>query len=432
MQLIILIHGMWGKAGDFNYIVNELEQVGYVTYDYAISGTSEASASESPAGIVYCTRSNEGYFTYDGIDVCGLRIANEISHVVRQLQTQDWKISELSIVGYSMGGLMARYAVGLLYTRGIFDEITPRALVTTCSPHIGVNVLSKSKGARLFNFVGSWSMARTSRQAFLRDSDQPHQLPLFLYLTQKNTSCTKALSLFGRRVLYANVFNDHRCEFYTAAAETTDPFKHQDLRLLSGPFVPGYEPIVLHGGPTPFYKQSSDIEDAPKSAPLSGFRSVGHWLLHSWLGHRVYRFFKILKLIAKLGVVLPLWFLAFLINVGYQHTASSLRIRSTLRSRAHVHHEESPEMLETSAEYLVEDAYRTVQDESEVSPSDIPVTPLMSRTIEQFNALGWEKYFLRIIDASKPHSAAIMKSPKRKDFYEGKTAVKHLVNVLTS
>lgn len=431
MQLIILIHGMWGKAGDFNYIVNELEQKNYITYVDATSGASERSISNKIAGIVYCTRSNEGYFTYDGIDVCGFRIANEISHVVRKLKNQDAKISELSIVGYSMGGLMARYAIGLLYTRGIFNEIQPRTFITTCSPHVGVNVLGNTKDARIFNFIGSWSMARTSRQAFLRDTDQPLQLPLFLYLTQQNTAFTKALSLFDRRVLYANVFNDHRCEFYTSAVETIDDFTNRDMQLLSGPFVPGYEPIVLNGRSAPHYKQLSEIGGNLKSASLSGFRSVGHWLLHGWLGRRLCRFFRIVKLVTKLGVVLPLWFLAFLVNAGYQYSASTLRIRSTLRSSAHIHQEDVQEMLKASAEYLVEDSYRTVQDESDRHPSVIPVTPLMSRTIEQFNALGWEKYFLRIVDASKAHSAAIMKNSKRKDFHEGKTAVRHLVMVLT-
>jgi hypothetical protein len=35
------------------------------------------------------------------------------------------EIKRLSLVGYSLGGLVARFCVGLLYSKGFFEKITP-------------------------------------------------------------------------------------------------------------------------------------------------------------------------------------------------------------------------------------------------------------------------------------------------------------------
>lgn len=250
---------MWGKASDFNYIVGQLENRGYVSYD---KHSAESSATLSAAtGILYCARSNEGYFTYDGIDICGMRLADEICDVLHDLQ--DVKIDALSVVGYSMGGPITRYAIGVLESRGCFDAggflghpaIKPRVFVNTCSPQVGTNVLGNRWSARLFNFIGSWSMARTSRQCFLRDSPTS---PLFLQMTQPNTIWTKALARFERRVCYANITNDRRCDFYTSGVNSVDPFAGKDLHQLKGPFVPGFEPVVLQDAEPQFEAHADD------------------------------------------------------------------------------------------------------------------------------------------------------------------------------
>lgn len=46
-----------------------------------------------------------------GIDACGRRLAEEI----RDLVAQHPEATHLSLLGHSMGGLIARYAAGVLY-----------------------------------------------------------------------------------------------------------------------------------------------------------------------------------------------------------------------------------------------------------------------------------------------------------------------------
>ena len=66
---------------------------------------------------------NSGSFTYDGIEKGGERICAEIEEELSKAADEGVKITKLSIIGYSLGGLVCRYAVGLLYAKGILDQV---------------------------------------------------------------------------------------------------------------------------------------------------------------------------------------------------------------------------------------------------------------------------------------------------------------------
>lgn len=70
-------------------------------------------------------KSNSGSFTYDGIELGGERVANEVEARLQELKTNGHNIEKFSITGYSLGGLVARYAIGLLYHKGVFEQIQP-------------------------------------------------------------------------------------------------------------------------------------------------------------------------------------------------------------------------------------------------------------------------------------------------------------------
>ena len=74
---------------------------------------------------VLVAKSNANSFTYDGIELGGERTANEIEAQIQELEDAGSKIAKLSIIGYSLGGLVARYAVGLLYSNKLVDDIQP-------------------------------------------------------------------------------------------------------------------------------------------------------------------------------------------------------------------------------------------------------------------------------------------------------------------
>ena len=103
-----MVHSLWGEPKHLNNIAAALH---------------EAHSEETLCLLI--TKSNAGNFTYDGIETGAERVTQEIEQELENLEKQGKKVSKLSIIGYSLGGLIARYTVGLLYSKGIFDRIEP-------------------------------------------------------------------------------------------------------------------------------------------------------------------------------------------------------------------------------------------------------------------------------------------------------------------
>lgn len=72
---------------------------------------------------IHVSKRNSGSFTYDGIELGGQRVCQEIEEELKRLSESGQTVKKLSMVGYSLGGLVARYTAGLLESRGLFDDI---------------------------------------------------------------------------------------------------------------------------------------------------------------------------------------------------------------------------------------------------------------------------------------------------------------------
>lgn len=83
---------------------------------------------------ILVSKRNSGSFTYDGIELGGQRVCHEIEEELKKLSESGQTVKKLSMVGYSLGGLVARYTVGLLESRGFFENI--EAIVTHKIPKI--------------------------------------------------------------------------------------------------------------------------------------------------------------------------------------------------------------------------------------------------------------------------------------------------------
>jgi len=86
---------------------------------------AKALRAKFPAEKLYLliAKSNSGSFTSDGIELGGERVCAEIQEELHAVKSKGGNFTKLSIVGYSLGGLVARYALGLLYAKGILDGI---------------------------------------------------------------------------------------------------------------------------------------------------------------------------------------------------------------------------------------------------------------------------------------------------------------------
>lgn len=88
----------------------------------SIAKCLQASYSSEKLHILLA-KHNSGSLTYDGIDLGGEMISSEIEQELKNIKDKGGKIKRLSMVGYSLGGLVSRYAIGLLYSKGILREL---------------------------------------------------------------------------------------------------------------------------------------------------------------------------------------------------------------------------------------------------------------------------------------------------------------------
>lgn len=158
--------------------------------------------------IILACRSNPGSLTYDGVEVGAERVAKEIEDMLEELERDGYKITRFSIVGYSLGGLVARYAVGLLYHKGYFEKITPVNFTTFVTPHLGVRTPLRGYQNHLWNVLGARTLSKSGRQLFMIDKFRGTERPLLSVLADPDSIFIAALRQFQRRSLYTNIVND--------------------------------------------------------------------------------------------------------------------------------------------------------------------------------------------------------------------------------
>lgn len=216
---------------------------------------------------------NFDVLTYDGIDINAARVVEEIDAEILRIQLDGGRVVRMSLVGYSMGGLVARYVIGLLYARGFFALVEPINFATFASPAVGIPAHQNwtSRGIHAlarrylprtgFQLYGSDrfipndifasptldsdadSLATNSFHSSLFSTDTEEYAPLLSVLSDPRFSFFKALSTFRRIDIYANRFasissfatmdtdksitvsvNDQTVTYCSGAIELSDPF----------------------------------------------------------------------------------------------------------------------------------------------------------------------------------------------------------------
>lgn len=126
--------------------------------------------------------------TYDGVDWCAERVVKEIMARKAWLEADHTaRVTRFSVCGYSLGGLVARYTIGILYAQDFFRDIEPVNFTTFATPHIGMldyGVL----WTRLMRLVGSRLLSRTGEQFFVKDKWGSDGQPLLLAMADRGMS----------------------------------------------------------------------------------------------------------------------------------------------------------------------------------------------------------------------------------------------------
>ncbi|KAK7304159.1 hypothetical protein RJT34_15242 [Clitoria ternatea] len=248
-HLVIMVNGIIGSAADWRYAA---EQFVKKLPDKVIVHRSECNASK---------------LTFDGVDTMGERLAEEVLSVVRR-----WpEVQKISFVAHSLGGLVARYAIGRLYDysstltlvdtgRNSFSEekkesskqflqqsyeakiagLEPMNFITFATPHLG------SRGNKQLPFLCGLPFlerrasqtahlvaGRSGKHLFLMDNDDGKR-PLLLRMVDDSDDLKfmSALRAFKRRVAYANANYDHMVGWRTSSIRRQHELPKSNLLVI--------------------------------------------------------------------------------------------------------------------------------------------------------------------------------------------------------
>ncbi|XP_021752145.1 putative lipase YOR059C isoform X1 [Chenopodium quinoa] len=214
-HLVVMVHGILGSAADWKF------------------GAEQFVKMLPDKVYVHCSEKNGATLTLDGVDVMAQRLAAEVLEIIKQMPN----LRKISIVAHSVGGLVARYAIGILYqppkgvnaedssttnshenARGTIGGLEAVNFITVATPHLGsrgnkqvpflfgVTAIEKVAG-----LVIHWIFRKTGRHLFLTDGDDEGKPPLLKRMVEDNSEYRfiSALRAFRRRVAYSNVGYDH-------------------------------------------------------------------------------------------------------------------------------------------------------------------------------------------------------------------------------
>ena len=394
---------------------------------------------------ILVAKTNRDNYTYDGIDLGAERVTQEIETYIQDLEKNGKFVRKISIVGYSLGGLVARYVVGLLYSRGYFNSVKPINFTTFATPHLGVRTPILGIQSTIWNFLGSSTLSVSGRQLFLVDSFRETRKPLISLLADPDTVFMHALKLFSNRTLYANCINDRSAPYYTTSISLSNPFA--DLKAIDMNYLPDYAPNILD-----------------PSNPVTPRTQKEQPNLISHIGSVTKTLLPQIPLFTLLAILIPIGSVVFFINSGIQS------VRSRQRIRLHEEGKSGVGLGSYRIPLIVEDAQNAVLDAiKDVNLSQKPLltggevdvqvrhgaekgsrlscepssngskssqvdqiegfpilalSPDQFEMIERLDDLGFKKYRVHIHKVMHSHAAIVVRTG-RKGFDEGKTVIRH-------
>ncbi|EIW79386.1 DUF676-domain-containing protein [Coniophora puteana RWD-64-598 SS2] len=424
IHLLVLVHGMWGNPrhlAELDRIIRE------------VKGDVE---TEDTKLAVLVAETNKEDSTYDGIDWGGERVAQEVFDEIKKHEDAGKKVTKFSITGYSLGGLIARYLIGILHQKQFFEKITPVNFNTIATPHIGIPRF-QSTFSSIASFLGPRLLSRTGEQFFGVDKWSPSGRSLLEVLADPDHIFHQALVLFPNLRIYANALNDLTVPYVTAAIDDKDPFGDYENNGLEVEIDEKYKHIII----------SYNLPATPPP-PKEEKKDTRSW----WERVRTSEpplppiFPRVFPLNLVLYGLIPILLPTFISLALLRLSISSRKSRSRIKMLESDKSDKNPLMhivakLEADLEtgimdmYDEADASRTPQGTPE-SSDDITkelqvqpplLTPMQRRCIDNLNKipqLKKERAFFK--DVRNAHAMIVCRDVKRFQFHEeGEGVLRH-------
>ncbi|RSH84249.1 uncharacterized protein EHS24_005761 [Apiotrichum porosum] len=341
VHLFLLIHGLWAarteleaawaaSLGDDSAAQTppdngsplitpahspDAEPTNPFTHTHSFMPQAPASAGEEL--VVVVAEGMTSQLTYDGIDVCASRVAWEVDQHVARLEADGRRVAKFSVMGYSLGGLVARYLVGLLNARSpsFFNKHAPVSFTTIATPHLGIPRYNTFLSVCV-TFLGSKLLSRSGNQIHVVDKySKEDPRPVLEIMADPKQVFHKGLAKFDGVHIYASVVNDATVPYPSAAIETSDHFAQWAERGLK---VAADEAGIV----SDWYYPVSDKKLKKKWAHKMG--TLPPTLRFRWPLNYI--------ILALFPLLVPLLFILIVLRFSLDTTRSRLRLQGLART----------------------------------------------------------------------------------------------------
>ena len=173
-----------------------------------------ASQLRKEGCVVVQSSTNQFLKTLTGVREGGKALSLEIRNSCNKFK----HIEKISIVGNSLGGLYARYAIKELFNgNGTICGLEPNCFLTIATPHLGIRDFTYIRIPQNMKKALALTMMNTGKDLMLNDAPGRVVENSLLYGMATDSSFLLPLRAFKRRRLYANVDKDFAVPLATAA-----------------------------------------------------------------------------------------------------------------------------------------------------------------------------------------------------------------------
>ena len=215
-HLFVFSHGLHGRTEDLASLVDTLDDMLSTHCRQATGGKYSVLNSA-----INETKTRHGLLD------CAKRLAREVGERLEQAADLGHQL-RVSMIGYSMGGLVIRLAVGLLVEQGLLpqEHVQLVGFWSICTPHLGVRRPALGHWWNLpASAAASTVLGKSGRELMLRDNRKhPEKLPLLQALCEPDSTYMEGLRLFQKRTLVANTHFDVQVPFSSASLRWCNPY----------------------------------------------------------------------------------------------------------------------------------------------------------------------------------------------------------------
>ncbi|KAG7562260.1 hypothetical protein FFLO_02346 [Filobasidium floriforme] len=221
IHLAVLIHGLHGNPGNLAQCEIELVKA----HQEKRSQSKQGNGSDLDLQ-VFIPSTFPGTLTFDGVELLAIRVADELDKKIERIGSQGGDVKAITIMGYSLGGLIARYLITLLDSRtpSFFERHEPIHFSTIATPNLGMPRYG-TKFSTIKHLVGGHMFSQTGAELFSWDhySEQDPR-SLLEVMSDPTRPFMQTLRKFPKVQIIANGCHDLTVSYPTAAITETDPF----------------------------------------------------------------------------------------------------------------------------------------------------------------------------------------------------------------